>query len=113
MADTEVDDQLWDEFHQLVNMSSRQLSEWLRTTGGYTETETLPDHAGPELGRRILAILGKRRTDVDTDDIAVMRTAVDRITAAIGPDAEDEPRAGSDRWRRRLMSMGHDPLGPE
>ena len=29
MAD--VDDELWDEFHRVVNMNSRELEEWLRT----------------------------------------------------------------------------------
>lgn len=112
MAETEVDDELWDEFHRLVNMSSGQLRDWLRTAGAGTDTETEPDHAGPETGRRILAILGKRKTDLTADDIAEMRRTVGRITAARGAEAEREPRAGSDEWRRHLMSLGHDPLQP-
>ncbi|MER7452879.1 DUF3140 domain-containing protein [Nocardia beijingensis] len=112
MAETDVDDQLWEEFHRLVNMSSRQLRDWLRTEGADTGSETEPDHAGPAIGRDILAILGKRRTDLNADDIAVMRRAVDEITTARGADAEREPRAGSDEWRRHLMSLGHDPLQP-
>ena len=27
----EVDDELWDEFHRVVNMTSRELEDWLRT----------------------------------------------------------------------------------
>ncbi|CRY74159.1 Protein of unknown function [Nocardia farcinica] len=110
VAETEVDQALWDEFHRLVNMSSRQLGDWLRTEGAGPRSETEPDHAGPELGRRILAVLGKRRTDLSADDIEVMRRAVDEITAARGAEDDGEPRAGSDEWRRRLMSLGHDPL---
>ncbi|MFR9768351.1 DUF3140 domain-containing protein [Nocardia sp. SC052] len=112
MAETVIDDELWEEFHRLVNMSSRQLRDWLRTEGADTGTETEPDRVGPEIGRRILAVLGKRRTDLDADDIAVMRRAVDEITAARGAEAEREPRAGRDDWRRHLMSLGHDPLQP-
>ena len=26
-----VDDELWDEFHRVVNMTSRELGDWLRT----------------------------------------------------------------------------------
>ncbi|NKY87883.1 DUF3140 domain-containing protein [Nocardia veterana] len=109
MAETEVDDQLWDRFHHLVNMTSRQLGDWLRTEGAGSDAETEPDHAGPELGRQVLAILGKRRTDVNADDVAVMRRVVERITELRG-EAGDEAAAGDDRRRRGLMSLGHDPL---
>ncbi len=30
MADQIVSDALWDEFHRVVNMTSRELSEWMR-----------------------------------------------------------------------------------
>ncbi|WP_040792287.1 DUF3140 domain-containing protein [Nocardia paucivorans] len=112
MAETPVDDDLWEEFHRLVNMSSRQLREWLRTEGATARAEMEPDRAGPAIGRQIVAILGKRRTDLNADDIAVMRTAVNEITAARGAESDLEPQAGKDKWRRRLMSMGHDPLLP-
>ena len=31
MAQSAVDDELWEEFHRVVNMTSRELEEWLRT----------------------------------------------------------------------------------
>jgi hypothetical protein len=31
MAESRVSDELWNEFHQLVNMTSRELEDWLRT----------------------------------------------------------------------------------
>ncbi|WP_280475219.1 hypothetical protein [Nocardia farcinica] len=60
-----------------------------------------------------LADTGDRRVvlcRLSDDDIEVMRRAVDEITAARGAEDDGEPRAGSDEWRRRLMSLGHDPL---
>ena len=30
MAESLVDDELWQEFHDLVNMTSRELGDWLR-----------------------------------------------------------------------------------
>jgi len=27
----EIEDELWDEFHRVVNMTSRELADWLRT----------------------------------------------------------------------------------
>ncbi|WP_007025495.1 DUF3140 domain-containing protein [Saccharomonospora iraqiensis] len=104
------DERLWDEFHRVVNMSSRELSEWLRTRSSTPDDEEYPDRAGPHLGQRVLEILGKRKTDLIPDDFDVMRRVVDKIH---GQRREDlEPTAGETHWRHRLMSLGHDPLKP-
>ncbi|MFF0490306.1 DUF3140 domain-containing protein [Nocardia sp. NPDC003482] len=108
MAESIVDDDLWEDFHQVVNMSSRELRDWLRTDAAGPRTETEPDRAGAPLGRDVLAILGKRRTDLDRGDADVMRTVVRRVLDERG--AEPESEAGRPEWRHRLMSVGHDPL---
>ncbi|GAB1513490.1 DUF3140 domain-containing protein [Actinophytocola sp. KF-1] len=108
MANTPVEDTLWDEFHRVVNMSSRELSEWLRTRSAADQTEELPDQAGTETGQHVLAILGKRKTDLNDDDVRVMRKVVDRIHTERRDDLE--PTAGQANWRHRLMTIGHDPL---
>jgi hypothetical protein len=108
MANTPVDEDLWAEFHRVVNMTSRELSEWLRVRSADTETEALPDHAGTETGQRVLAILGKRKTDLNDDDVRVMHKVVDRVHAERRDDLE--PTAGEAHWRHRLMTIGHDPL---
>lgn len=46
MADTRVDDELWNEFHRVVNMSSRELGEWLRTRSAQPDAERFPDQSG-------------------------------------------------------------------
>lgn len=108
MAETRVEDELWDEFHRVVNMSSRELSEWLRIRSADQDVEALPDQAGTETGQHVLAILGKRRTDLSDDDVRVMRNVVDRVHAERRDDLE--PTAGESHWRHRLMTLGHDPL---
>ncbi len=110
MAHSVVDDELWDEFHRVVNMTSRELDDWLRTRSADEDTEQLPDQAGTETGRHVLHILGKRRTDLTDDDVRIMQNVVDRILAERRDDLE--PTAGEAHWRYRLMSMGHDPLKP-
>ena len=40
----ELDD-LWNEFHAVVNMTSRELDEWLMTRSAGEESEALPDQA--------------------------------------------------------------------
>jgi hypothetical protein len=109
-AGNPVDEELWDEFHRVVNMTSRELEDWLRTRSADPDEEALPDQAGTPTGRHVLAILRKRRVDLDDDDVRVMRNVIDRVHEQRRDDLE--PTAGQANWRRRLMSLGHDPLKP-
>jgi hypothetical protein len=102
-------EQLWRDFHRLVNMSSEQLRSWLLTEGsGPDAFGDDPDLDVPVPGRHILAVLRKRKVDLTTGDIDVMRQTVDRVRELL----DDRPAGGlSDHdWRRALMSLGHDPL---
>ncbi|HLS26912.1 MAG TPA: DUF3140 domain-containing protein [Beutenbergiaceae bacterium] len=116
MADSPVTDELWDSFHQWVNMSSRELREWLSTDEAGETAEAFPDQAGSERSRGVLNILTKRRTDLNEEDVELMAEVVDRISTLRAEEDEEvdalEPRAGDDEWRRQLMSLGHDPLKP-
>ena len=113
MAESHVSDDLWQEFHTVVNMTSRELSDWLRTDstqedGQLVEPDTvLPEH---ELGTQVIAILGKRRTDLTPDDVDTMETVVEQIRTVRGEELE--PEAYDDDVRHLLMSFGHDPLKP-
>ena len=119
MAVHAVSDAQWNRFHEVVNMSSRELRDWLgvdaEDAAGVPEVTDDVD-AGPpadpddrELGQRVLEILGKRRTDLTRDDVDVMGHVVARVERLRGGIPE-EPAAGTDRRRHRLMSLGHDPL---
>lgn len=108
MANTALHDaELWEEFHRVVNMSSRELADWLRTCSASPDVEKLPDQAGTPYGQQVLH---KRRTDLTADDLQVMRTVVRRVHAERRGDRESD--AGQPGWRHRLMSLGHDPLKP-
>jgi hypothetical protein len=111
MADTVLHEgELWHEFHRVVNMSSRELADWLRTCSAGPEADELPDQAGPPTGQQVLQILSKRRTDLTPDDLEVMRRVVRQVH--IGRRGNRESVAGRTGWRHRLMSLGHDPLKP-
>ncbi|MFD5451863.1 DUF3140 domain-containing protein [Streptomyces sp. NPDC003470] len=110
MADAPELDALWEDFHRVVNMTSAELADWLRVRDSGEVTEPLPDDAGPPLGRHVLAILQKRRTDLTEDDLHAMRKVVDTVTSQA--DLENEPRSDDTRLRHRLMTIGHDPLKP-
>ncbi|GAB2679814.1 DUF3140 domain-containing protein [Thalassiella azotivora] len=103
-------DALWQEFHTVVNMTSRELEEWLRTRSAGEDAEELPDEAGTPKGQRVLAVLRKRRQDLTDDDVAVMGAVVRTVRSQRREDLE--PTAGEAHWRHRLMSLGHDPLKP-
>lgn len=105
----EIED-TWQEFHRVVNMTSAELSDWLLTRSAGEDSEELPDRAGPDLSRHVLAILGKRKVDLTKDDVRIMRRVIDRVHTLRGEELE--PTAGEQRWRYRLMSIGHDPLKP-
>src|SRR3954470_17526303 len=93
----EMERGLWEEFHRVVNMSSRELLEWLRTRSAAEGSEEFPDQSGTQTGRRVLEILGKRRSDLDAGDVDVMRQVVDRVHAERRDELE--PVAGQTAWR--------------
>ncbi|MCE0766205.1 DUF3140 domain-containing protein [Pseudonocardia kujensis] len=105
-----VDDSLWNEFHRVVNMTSRELEDWLRTDSADVDAEVEPDHAGTPTGREVLAVLRKRREDLTAADAECMQRVVDRVLSQRRDDLE--PTAGQAAWRRKLMRLGHDPLKP-
>lgn len=106
----QLTDELWDEFHRVVTMTSRELREWLAVRDAGEDAESLPDQAGTETGRHVLHILGKRRTDLTERDVAVMRKVVAQVLSERREDLE--PTAGQAAWRHKLMTIGHDPLKP-
>jgi len=108
VASSIVDDELWNSFHTVVNMTSRELRDWLAVQGAGEETEEMPDRAGRPLGHQVLAVLGKRRSDLTPDDIAAMERVVEEVRAVRGEELE--PTAGDADWRAGLMNIGHDPL---
>lgn len=110
MANDIVSDELWDEFHRVVNMTSRELSEWLMVRSAGEDVEVPPEQAGTATGQQVVSILGKRRTDLTAKDVAVMKSVVGKVYEQRREDLE--PTAGQAAWRHKLMTIGHDPLKP-
>jgi hypothetical protein len=106
------------EFTEAVNMTKSELTKWLdsdesksvgmtasgdkKTTKGGTESQ------GHESGRMIVALLEKKKADLDEDDLKQMK----RVAGYVHRHLAQEP--GKDvehsRWRYSLMNWGHDPL---
>jgi hypothetical protein len=104
--------QLWDTFHRLVNMTSRELRDWLLATpdgaDAYAPEPGVDIH---ELGGRVLRLLEKRRGDLTDDDVAVMRLVAEYIVGRLTNVPKEE--TANEPWRDTLLTMGHDPLRPD
>ncbi|NED94946.1 DUF3140 domain-containing protein [Phytoactinopolyspora alkaliphila] len=105
--DTPEVDELWTRFHKAVNMSSRELVDWL---GVQPDVAPTPGPDGPApLGMAAVGILGKRKVDLTAGDLEAMRKIVDIVADETAGTTASEA-ANDERKRHRLMSVGHDPL---
>ena len=99
------------EFHQLVNMTRRELEAWLETDESESvgQKDGRGESTGHRSGRRIVQLLGKHRADLTDDDYDHMRyvNAYNKRHLAQGGPGEDVEHS---RWRYSLMNWGHDPL---
>jgi hypothetical protein len=106
-ADVEL---LWDEFHELVNMTSDEIRIWLLTDASGEDAFPADPNMLPGLGTKVVDLLRKRKVDLTREDTEVMRQVVEFVEDR----TENPPATGvqNDRWRHELMSVGHDPLKP-
>ncbi len=91
------DDELWDEFHRVVNMTSRELSDWLRTCSAGPDTEQLPERSGTPTGQQVLRILGKRPSPGCADS-RTRRPSRPRCSKTVSRNC------AHNRFARKLMS---------
>ena len=98
------------DFKEAVNMTPHQIEEWLETDEskkvGYKE-DGKGESVGHHSGRRIVAILGKKKADYDDDDLRHMARVVGYVHRHLAQkphgDIKETP------WRYSLMNWGHDP----
>jgi len=102
-----------EEFAQAVNMTPKQLEDWLETdeSRAVGQKDGGSESTGHESGRRIVDILRTKKDDLTEDDEAHMRTVVGYVArhTAQRPDKTDDELAHA-RWTASLKNWGHDPL---
>jgi hypothetical protein len=98
-------------FDEAVNMSPKELEDWLASDRsrevGWGDDDG--ESVGHRSGRRIVALKRTNKDDLTDDDVAHMRKVVGyvkRHLAQGGPQHDVEDSA----WRASLMNWGHDPL---
>jgi hypothetical protein len=109
VADHELDE-IWDDWQDAVNMTAKELSDWLDTP----ESRAVGDKSGGgestghESGRRIVAILRARKGDLEEQDAAHMRKVVGYVHRHLAQRPSGD--VSQTAWRHSLMNWGHDPL---
>lgn len=120
MAEDKKDvDEAYGDFTDVVNMTKSELTKWLDTeesksvgmkAGGEKKTSSGgKEPQGHESGRMIVELLGKKKADLDDDDVAQMK----RVTGYVHRHLKQKPGkedVEDSRWRYSLMNWGHDPL---
>ncbi|UOQ54024.1 DUF3140 domain-containing protein [Hymenobacter cellulosivorans] len=110
MANQQTSPDIYTEFHKQVNMTAKELEQWLTTEESKSvgQDEGDGESIGHKSGRHILQILAKKKADLTADDEAHMHKVHAYISRhlAQGPHADKE----HSRWRYSLMNWGHDPL---
>ena len=100
-------------FGAVVNMTAGEIEEWLKTPEsrkvGFKKNGK-GESVGHASGRRIVAILQKRATELIDDDYAHMRKVVGYVRRH---SAQRPQNVYTSRWRYSLMNWGHDPLKEE
>jgi len=99
-------------FTDVVNMTAKELETWLSTEQshavGWKGAEgKRRESVGHASGRRIVAILRARRSDLTDADYAHMRKVVGFVHRHL---AQEPANTVTSRWRYSLMNWGHDPL---
>jgi hypothetical protein len=102
----------YEEFGKVVNMSPKEIEDWLETDESRSVGQTKSgedESVGHQSGRRIVEIRRKKKADLTDADYDHMRKVigyVHRHSAQGGPSSDREHSA----WRYSLMNWGHDPL---
>jgi Protein of unknown function (DUF3140) len=103
------DEQVVEEFDEAVNMSRKELEEWLETEESKEvgQKDGGGESKGHESGRKIVEILRKDNSDYTDDDIEHMRRVVSYIHRHQAQRPQDDVEDSN--WRYSLMNWGHDP----
>ncbi len=101
-------EEVWDEWREAVNMSAGELEDFLETEASReVGDKSGGESTGHRSGRRIVAILRKRKADLDADDAAHMRKVVGYVHRHLAQRPSGE--VSDTAWRYSLMNWGHDP----
>ena len=100
--------EVYDEFHDCVNMQPKELEDWLETD----ESRSVGDSDGGEStghksGRRIVEIKRTKKADLNDDQYGHMQKVVGYVHRHLAQKPSGDIQESN--WRYSLMNWGHDP----
>jgi hypothetical protein len=102
--------QVIEEFDDSVNMTRKELEEWLETNESKSvgQSDGGGESKGHESGRKIVEILQKNKSDYTEEDVEHMK----RVNAYVKRHLGQGPKNNVEdsRWRYSLMNWGYEPL---
>ncbi len=108
---TEDDEKAVKEFDEAVNMTAKEIEDWLETDEskdvGYKETEN-SESVGHKSGKHIIKILNKNKGDYTEDDLKHIHKVVGYIHRHLAQKPDGD--VTETNWRYSLMNWGHDPV---
>jgi hypothetical protein len=105
------DEQVREEFREVVNMDADELKEWLETDESKSVGQSDDgggESKGHESGRRIVEIRRKNKSDYTDDDVEHMKRVNGYVKRHRGQGPKNDVE--DSKWRYSLMNWGHDPL---
>ena len=102
--------QIVEEFDEVVNMTPRELEEWLQTDESKSvgQSDGGGESKGHRSGRRIVEIKRKKKSDYTDDDLDHMKKVTGYVRRHLGQRPKNDVEDSN--WRYSLMNWGHDPL---
>ena len=97
-----------DQFGNAVNMTHKELQEWLQTDESKSVGQGEGESKGHESGRKIVEILQKNKSDYTDGDLEHMKKVNAYIKRHLGQGPKGDVK--DSKWRYSLMNWGHDPL---
>jgi len=97
------------DFKQAVNMTPKQLQNWLDTDDSKVvgQKDGNDESIGHKSGKYIVKLL-QRQSDYSEDDIAQMQRVISYVKRHSAQRPSGEVK--NTHWRFSLMNWGHDPL---
>ena len=102
--------QIVDEFGESVNMTRKELEEWLKTDESKSvgQSDGGGESKGHESGRKIGGLLEKNKSDYTDEDLEHMKRVNSYVKRHLGQGPQSDIE--DSKWRYSLMNWGHDPL---
>ncbi|WP_019503687.1 HVA1 family protein [Pleurocapsa sp. PCC 7319] len=108
---TKEQQEILQDFQEAVNMSSRDLQQWLKTEQSKSVGQKKDEDSeaiGHKSGKQIVEILERHQSNYTDSDFSHMK----RVISYVHRHLAQKPSGNIDdsRWRYSLMNWGHDPL---